>query len=195
MQILKFEGLKYGKEKDRVYGLLFDGAWLWEEYLNTFINKCGFKHPKNKTSEGAIYLFNNSKGKRFPDFWKDNFILDAKYKRLTNKKVDRNDMNQIISYMYVKQAQIGGFIVPSNNQDHKVRKISVGQLNGYGGEVNIWILSIPQQSDNFADFSKQMKENERMMNDEINRLGEESLATTINIRNAGQFGKFEHKSI
>lgn len=178
MQILKYEGLKYGKEKDKVYGLLFDGAWLWEEYLNTFINKCGFKHPKNKTSEGAIYLFNNGKGKRFPDFWKENFILDAKYKRLTNKKVDRNDMNQIISYMYVKQAQIGGFIVPSDNQDYKAKMVSVGQLNGYEGEVNIWVLSIPQQSDKFVEFSKQMKENESMMVAKIMRLEEEALATT-----------------
>lgn len=178
MQILKYEGLKYGKEKDKVYGLLFDGAWLWEEYLNTFVSKCGFRHPKNKTSEGAIYLFNNGKGKRFPDFWKDNFILDAKYKRLTNKKVDRNDMNQIISYMYVKQAQIGGFIVPSENQDYKAKMVSVGQLNGYGGEVNIWVLSIPQQSDNFVEFSNQMKENENMMIVEIKRLEEEALATT-----------------
>lgn len=179
IQILKYEGLKYGEEKDKVYGLLFDGAWLWEEYLNTFINKCGFKHPKNKTSEGAIYLFNNGKGKRFPDFWKENFILDAKYKRLTDKKVDRNDMNQIISYMYVKQAQIGGFIVPSDNQDNRAKMLSVGQLNGYEGVVNIWVLSIPQQSDNFVEFSKQMKENESMMIDKIMRLEEEALATTI----------------
>lgn len=41
IQILTFEGLKYGKEKDKVYGLLFDGAWLWEEYLNTFLINSG----------------------------------------------------------------------------------------------------------------------------------------------------------
>jgi 5-methylcytosine-specific restriction enzyme subunit McrC len=68
MQILNYEGLKYGREKNKIYGLLFDGAWLWEEYLNTFLINLGFKHPKNKNSEGAIYLFDNSKGKRFPDF-------------------------------------------------------------------------------------------------------------------------------
>ena len=170
MQILKYEGLKYGKEKDKVYGLLFDGAWLWEEYLNTFINKCGFRHPKNKTSEGAIYLFNNGKGKRFPDFWKENFILDAKYKRLTNNKVDRNDMNQIISYMYVKQAQIGGFIVPSDNQNYKASMVPVGQLNGYRGDVNIWVLSIPQRSGDFVEFSNRMKENESIMVNEITNI-------------------------
>lgn len=190
MQILKYEGLKYGKEKDKVYGLLFDGAWLWEEYLNTFLTNNGFKHPKNKTSEGAIYLFSNSKGKRFPDFWKENFILDAKYKRLV-KNVDRNDMNQIISYMYVKQAQIGGFIVPSDNNDYKVKRKKIGQLNGYGGEVNIWTLSIPQQSDNFTEFCKQMKENEKLMTDIIKYQEDEELATIISIGHLADSGKFE----
>ena len=163
MQILKYEGLKYGKEKDKVYGLLFDGAWLWEEYLDTFLMNCGFNHPKNKSSEGAIYLFNNSKTKRFPDFWKDNFILDAKYKRLEGNYIDRNDMNQIISYMYVKKSMIGGFIVPSDSEDYRAKWTEIGQLNGYGGKVNIWTLSIPQKTDNFKEFCNRMKENENMM--------------------------------
>ncbi len=172
MQILTFEGLKYGKEKNKVYGLLFDGAWLWEEYLNTILTKCGFKHPKNKSSEGAIYLFRNSKGKRFPDFWRDNFIIDAKYKRLADQStenVDRNDMNQIISYMYIKKAEIGGFIVPSDNEEYGAKEIKIGQLNGYGGNVNIWVLSIPQKSDNFIEFSNQMKVNEKFIIDLIEK--------------------------
>ncbi len=182
MQILRYEGLKYGKEKDKVYGLLFDGAWLWEEYLNTFLIKCGFNHPQNKSSKGAIYLFKNSIGKRFPDFWKENFILDAKYKRLAGKKaenIDRNDMNQIISYMYVKTAQIGGFICPSDNDEFRAEKSNIGQLNGYGGEVNIWTLSIPQQTGNFFDFCTRMKENEKLMIDIIERQDEK--AHTANI--------------
>ena len=35
LQILRQEGIKYGEEKDKVYGVIFDGAWLWEAYLNT----------------------------------------------------------------------------------------------------------------------------------------------------------------
>lgn len=174
MQILTFEGLKYGKEKDKVYGLLFDGAWLWEEYLNTFLINSGFNHPKNKNSEGAIYLFNNSKGKRFPDFWKKNFILDAKYKRLVDKEVDRNDMNQIISYMYVKKAEIGGFIVPSDNNEYEAKEIKIGQLNGYAGEVYIWVLSIPQQTDNFMEFCIRMKKNEIFLTDLIVKLNDKA---------------------
>lgn len=174
LQILSFEGLKYGKEKDKVYGLLFDGAWLWEEYLNTFLKNRGFNHPKNKNSEGAIYLFNNSKGKRFPDFWKKNFIIDAKYKRLANKKVDRNDMNQIISYMYVKKAELGGFIVPSDNIEYGAKEIKVGQLNGYAGEVYIWVLSIPQQIDSYTEFCIRMKTNEIFLTDLIEKQNDKA---------------------
>ncbi len=166
MQILTYEGLKYGREKNKIYGLLFDGAWLWEEYLNTFLISCGFKHPKNKSSEGAIYLFSNLIGKRFPDFWKENFIIDAKYKRLADKKaenVDRNDMNQIISYMYVKRAEIGGFIVPSDSYEYGAKEMKIGQLNGYGGEVYIWVLTIPQLTDNYWEFCIRMKENEKFL--------------------------------
>ena len=31
LQILRQDELKFGEEKDKVYGVLFDGAWLWEE--------------------------------------------------------------------------------------------------------------------------------------------------------------------
>lgn len=95
LKILRHGKITFGKEKDKVYGLLFDGAWLWEEYLNKVLKDCGFEHPKNKTSSGAIYLFSDSRSyKRYPDFWKENFILDAKYKNLT-EPIDRNDMNQM----------------------------------------------------------------------------------------------------
>ncbi len=179
IQILRYEGLKYGKEKDKIYGLLFDGAWLWEEYLNTFLVKCGFNHPQNNVSKDPIYLFKNpDKYKRYPDFWKKNFILDAKYKRLAEfQKDNRNDMNQIISYMYVKKAKIGGFIFPSDNDKLRPWKLTIGQLNGYEGGVNIWALSIPQQIGDFTDFCGRMKENEKIMMDLINEPEDEAFPT------------------
>jgi 5-methylcytosine-specific restriction enzyme subunit McrC len=30
LQILRHEQIKYGVEKDKIYGILFDGAWLWK---------------------------------------------------------------------------------------------------------------------------------------------------------------------
>lgn len=69
VQILRQEEIKYGTNDDRIYGILFDGAWLWEEYLNTLLCEVGFTHPENKLGIGAIYLFEHG-GQRFPDFGK-----------------------------------------------------------------------------------------------------------------------------
>jgi 5-methylcytosine-specific restriction endonuclease McrBC regulatory subunit McrC len=127
--------------------------------LNKVLKDCGFEHPTNKTSSGAIYLFADSKSyKRYPDFWKENFILDAKYKNFT-EPIDRNDINQIISYMYVKQANIGGFIYPTKNSS--LECINIGLLNGYRGFVKAWTIPIPSTSDNFREFIKTMNENEQ----------------------------------
>lgn len=166
LQILRQEKITFGTEKDRVYGLLFDGAWLWEEYLYTVLKRCGFEHPENKKETGAIYLFDNPKRyPRYPDFLKPNFILDAKYKHLPNY-IDRNDMHQIISYMYVTKSNKGGFIYPVANSD-KVADINkmveyeeIGVLKGFGGNIATWSLAIPQTAANFQQFIATMNENE-----------------------------------
>jgi len=46
--ILRHDGLKYEGDNGNVYGILFDGAWLWEEYLNTLLCKHGFIRAENK---------------------------------------------------------------------------------------------------------------------------------------------------
>ena len=56
LQILRMEEVKYGETDEEICGILFDGAWLWEEYLNTILQKEGFKHPENKKHKGGIYL-------------------------------------------------------------------------------------------------------------------------------------------
>jgi 5-methylcytosine-specific restriction enzyme subunit McrC len=166
VKILRHDKISFGKQKDRVYGLLFDGAWLWEEYLNKVLKDCGFEHPMNKTFSGAIYLFSDLRSyKRYPDFWKENFIIDAKYKNFT-EPIDRNDINQLISYMYVKQAGIGGFIFPSKNSDVECKKIGI--LNGYSGCVKTWTIPIPRDSIDFSDFIKEMKENEEKLKEKLN---------------------------
>lgn len=177
MQILRYEGLKFGENNDKVYGLLFDGAWLWEEYLFTILKDCNFNHPENMTSQGAIYLFSNPKrGVRYPDFWKKNFILDAKYKNLSGG-IDRNDMNQIISYMYVQNALVGGFLYPSKNTSEVVCK-SIGKLNGYGGFVKKWSMPIPQNANSFNMFCSLMAEKESSLK-ELIAMQETSIVNKI----------------
>ena len=50
--ILQNENHQIGFGNRKVYGILFDGAWLWEEYINSLISK-EFYHPKNKANQGA----------------------------------------------------------------------------------------------------------------------------------------------
>lgn len=121
VRILRHDSLKYGQEKDKVYGVLFDGAWLWEEYLNKILCQEGFKHPRNKESKGGIRmfakpndeaLFDNNSRRMYPDFYKEDYILDAKYKHLYGT-VGREDLYQVISYMYCMNASLGGYVYPS----------------------------------------------------------------------------------
>lgn len=46
LQILRMEEVKYGESSDEICGILFDGAWLWEEYVNTILSNHGFKTPR-----------------------------------------------------------------------------------------------------------------------------------------------------
>lgn len=102
LKILRFEKITFGNEQDKIYGLIFDGAWLWEEYLNTFLKTCGFKHPDNRKGSDRKDIFagnHKSKVKHFyPDFIKGDFVLDAKYKNMAPNEngevnIQREDMH------------------------------------------------------------------------------------------------------
>lgn len=164
LQILRHEELKYGTTDDEIYGILFDGAWLWEEYLNTLLAPIGFLHPRNKDSQGAIWLFNNPKSApRYPDFYKTDFILDAKYKGYTDKRVsevDRDDLHQLITYMYIKQAAHGGLVYPSISSDTAIHSST---LCGYGGTISLYGMTIPQSVSSWSDFQSSMLHNEETL--------------------------------
>ncbi len=68
--ILQHQKHQIGSGTHRIYGILFDGAWLWEEYINVLINNI-FYHPMNKENKGAQCLFTGKKGNVgliYPDF-------------------------------------------------------------------------------------------------------------------------------
>lgn len=150
LKILRHENLKFGQEKDQVYGILFDGAWLWEEYLATFL--IGFEHPKNKTGEGRKYLFTDKSGYCYPDFYSKNIVLDAKYKGYADwSKVQNEDLYQVISYMHILNLQRGGFVVPNGNNDLKTKS-----LNGLGGNMHIFGVNVLHNTADFAAYVAQM---------------------------------------
>ncbi len=180
LQILRHQGLSYGCGKNKIYGLLFDGAWLWEEYLNTILKDCDFTlkkdyrfiHPRNDIKKKPIYLFKEkNEYKCYPDFYNKTMVIDAKYKRLNDKKIDPNDMNQIISYMYVLESKKGVFIYPfASDEEFNPQKNSktVGELNGghnTSASIEKWSFPIPQSAKGFKDFCDKMKNNEILFKD------------------------------
>ena len=148
LQILRHEALKYGQEKDRIYGVLFDGAWLWEEYLNTIFTKARLEitHAKNKTGENGILLYKNKRKSLYPDFYRKtdvaetSFVLDAKYKQLDQEvdNISREDLFQMITYMHVLPARHCALLYPIELKESSTSTIvpsSPLQLQGDGGEI------------------------------------------------------------
>ena len=169
VQILRQEEIKYGTDDDRIYGILFDGAWLWEEYLNTLLCKKGFIHPENKLGTGSIYLFEHG-GQRFPDFWKQDIVLDAKYKKLaingTRLDIERDDVHQIMAYMYRLKASKGGIICPYKGEKNKIISQNMHK-DSYLGSLSLYALAIPKNCSSYEDFTKLIVENERTLLEEL----------------------------
>ena len=158
VQILRYEEIKYGRNDDEIYGVLFDGAWLWEEYVNTILTDQGYIHPQNKIRKGKISLFIDGSGTRYPDFYKDDIVLDAKYKRYADMKlqhIDGDDLHQVITYMYIMAANHGGFIVPWQ-YNHEENKSQLKTLKGYGGRMNIYGIIVDSPAQNYKDYCTKM---------------------------------------
>ena len=136
LDILRGRGVSMRGEKDKVYGVLFDGAWLWEEYLNCLLKEhsrttsWNLYHPRNKTKELKQHLFGDQERDDqerddqeqacYPDFfWNESngdkfVIMDAKYKPIGN--IRRDDYLQILAYMYrFNKSPRGAFLYPESN--------------------------------------------------------------------------------
>ena len=168
--ILMHKRLKFDHEKNEVYGILFDGAWLWEEYLWTILKGHGFEHPENKERTGKWQLFSdNSYYPRYPDFFNDSqkFVLDAKYKRLAyindkekmSKSIPREDLHQLTAYLHISQFNKGGFAFPDADGAVNGYAHEIGTLNGFGGKIGIYGFPVPKGSEcsDFAKFCDEMK--------------------------------------
>jgi 5-methylcytosine-specific restriction endonuclease McrBC regulatory subunit McrC len=174
VQILRYEEIKYGRNENEIYGVLFDGAWLWEEYLNTILQNCGYIHPQNKIWKGRISLFTDGSGHRYPDFYKEGIVLDAKYKRyaeLELQKLDGDDLHQVITYMYILGAQHGGFIVPKRHGSYGLGS-QPKTLKGYGGSMNIYGITVDAPANDFKAYCQQMSRYEKEFVDMLPQLVE-----------------------
>lgn len=111
--ILQHQRHQIGVGSRQIYGVLFDGAWLWEEYVASLIGNA-FYHPMNKGNAGAQRLFAGNVGLIYPDFIskdaKTRIIADAKYKPLNN--IGNRDYLQVLAYMFRFDAKHGLYLYP-----------------------------------------------------------------------------------
>lgn len=160
LMILSREKHGLGPQAQRVHGILFDVAWLWEEYVYTLLPK-GFVHPRNKDKTDGISVFSVGKRKVYPDFYdrERKIVLDAKYKKLefTEKGINREDLFQLISYSYILKAEKAGLIFPSMEQSVNSE---IGKVAGYGAQVKKWSIRIPQNASFYSAFCKMMENSE-----------------------------------
>ena len=173
LMILNREEHGLGYQEQKIHGILFDVAWLWEEYVYTLLPK-GFVHPRNKDKTDGISVFSVGKRKVYPDFYdrERKIVLDAKYKKLefTEKGINREDLFQLISYSHILKAEKAGLIFPSIEQSVNSE---IGELAGYGALLKKWSIQIPQKTSSYNEFCKMMESSEEnfkaIINEEVGR--------------------------
>lgn len=168
--ILQHEQHQIGSGSRQVFGLLFDGAWLWEEYINILIGK-HFYHPMNKRGIGAQWLFAQRKGLIYPDFISENtaqrIIADAKYKPMHN--IGNRDYLQMLAYMFRFDAKKGIFFYPEIGEDC-ILQLQLNKGSTYENNVELredicvvkYGLKIPSKANCYESFAAEMKKREQV---------------------------------
>lgn len=163
--ILQNEKHQMGGGSKKVFGILFDGAWLWEEYINILIGEA-FYHPMNKGGKGAQWLFAGRTGLIYPDFMSreaDNRVIaDAKYKPISN--IGNKDYLQVLAYMFRFDAKKAYYLYPeAGNFDDLELILNQGSSfeNNVSPREDISVvkhgLKIPEGTDTYAEFINEIK--------------------------------------
>lgn len=163
--VLQHQKHQIGAGNKQVYGILFDGAWLWEEYVNLLVRDI-FYHPMNRVGQGAQRLFAGKAGLIYPDFIsrdsQNRVIGDAKYKPAEN--IGNKDYLQVLAYMLRFDAKQGYYFYPCGNHvwEHKLQ-LNKGSTYEHNVEPreNMCVIklgvNIPGHTDTYAAFVHAMK--------------------------------------
>lgn len=167
LKILQHEELRYGIEKNKIYGILFDVSFLWEEYIAIFLKKLGFTHPVTSTGYGAVKILKKTPNwECYPDFYNDKIVIDTKYKKMEDMdSVSTKDRYQILSYMYILGLKKGILLHPSAEEKDcmLVNLNNEKNINLQDCAAGIYHFQIPQNIENMEDFIKQIKVSEEKL--------------------------------
>ena len=167
--ILQHQKHQIGIGARQVYGILFDGAWLWEEYISTLIGDL-FYHPMNKAGSGAQRLFAGNVGLIYPDFISKNkenrVIADAKYKPIDT--IGNRDYLQLLAYLFRFDAKVGFYLYPEATGGKNLL-LKMNQGSTYEGNVrprdDVTVikhgLKIPKHAPDYESFVHDMQVSEQ----------------------------------
>ena len=174
LKILRQEdvGLRFNADSEPVYGVLFDIAYLWEEYLALFLKPLGFEHPSIVANHGwpvanldgkdvmrfcPDFVFPDTQGIKPPTA---SLVADAKYTRYETKRFDdrtKHHVLQMLHYMYMLKAQRSVLLSPAHIDEPKQWPFV---LYGYGGTIGVEYLTMPSQAQSYAVFCAAMQQAE-----------------------------------
>ena len=167
LQILRRKGLKYGEGESKVFGLLFSGSWLWEEYLGHLLQKSYKHYYKDKGRK--INLFESPYYQQIvPDYirWASDgktpiAVADAKYVKLDigssyGEEKATAIYYKTITYMYHLGVSKGFLFYPSSTTDH-ADEMKIRNTDSY---IIKQPLRIPDGDMSFNDFCNLMHASE-----------------------------------
>ena len=177
LAILTNQKLSYGDDSDNmIAGILFDGASLWEEYLNVLMQKKfdeRLLHPNNRNGFGRQYFFAGTSGEIFPDFLLDanpasgnvmtaGQVLDAKYR---NNALDGDVYKQMLSYMFRFDSKAGKLMYPVSSKDcdkdeDKAKVLKLRRDSSIVLKTVPFIVPAYSEGDSFESFAKKMEQAE-----------------------------------
>lgn len=174
LQILRHEELKYGQEKDEVYGVLIDAAWLWEVYLSIVLDG-KFNHFL-KDSGKRFYLFTPRMQQIIPDYISIDrkLVADAKYIPLDRENWYGEEKAtaiyyKTITYMYRFCSKKGYLLYPHPDEvaEPITYNIATEEDGTNGGSIIKVGLRIPSNCNSFSDFACKMEQYEQVFLNEL----------------------------
>jgi len=174
LQILRHERVSFGGGKDQIHGLLFDGAWLWEEYIAKVFeeHRLGIQH---KTTHDYLFKDDDDEYRHgiIPDFITyssksstASFIGDTKYKFVDTRSntAAREDYFQIITYMYRYECKTGYILFPLKEKNEKYISGKSRMIANKKADSQIIELGLPipqkVKVGGFGEFSEEMRKHE-----------------------------------
>jgi 5-methylcytosine-specific restriction endonuclease McrBC regulatory subunit McrC len=167
--ILHDEGAGLYQQEQEADGVLFDGAWLWEEYLWILLEPRGYQHPRNTSGRGGLRAIPGATF--YPDFYhrEKRIVLDAKYKRAAPVP-PIEDVRQVLAYMLLTDARHGGLIRPSGGRSGPEDITNHGPPDGV--PLRRWheLSLAPQPATTAAAFIRGMEDQEARFREALELL-------------------------